>query len=119
VAAVEGQLYEVPAEDNTFLLVNLSPAFPEEPPVITLSPTGMRHPWVDSDVIMHDALNTWNPSSSNLGQLVKEIRDEFLQRPPAKKTSNNETEGYGYRAQPPIPTAATTNPEYAAIAKLR
>lgn len=86
---VEGQIYEVPIskDDKTFLIVNLPPDFPQEPPVITLSPTGMRHPWVDGDVIMHDGLPSWSPQS-NLGLLVKEIREEFLSRPPAKKNAS-------------------------------
>jgi ESCRT-I complex subunit VPS37 len=45
----------------------------------------MRHPWVEGDVIMHDALPSWQLQLSNLGFLVKEIREEFTQRPPAKK----------------------------------
>lgn len=93
---VDGQIYEVPlnAEDNTFLLINLPSHFPEEPPVITLSPTGMRHPWVEGDVVMHDALPSWQPQQSNLGFLVKEIREEFTARPPAKKTNEQQNEGY-------------------------
>lgn len=88
---VEGQIYEVPInkDDKTFLIVNLPSDFPEEPPVITLSPTGMRHPWVDADVIMHDGLPSWSPQS-NLGLLVREIREEFLKRPPAKKNASME-----------------------------
>lgn len=123
----DGQMYEVALspEDKTFLLINLPAHFPEEPPVITLSPTGMRHPWVEGDVIMHDALPSWQPRTSNLGFLVKEIREEFTTRPPAKK-GNSETErsnsedGYSVRPPPPIPAAATiqSNPEYSTIAKL-
>jgi ubiquitin-protein ligase len=95
---VDGQIYEIPVDtdDHTFLLVNLPALFPEEPPVITLSPTGMRHPWVEGDVIMHDALPSWT-MQSNLGLLVKEIREEFIQRPPAKnytsETKSNSEEG--------------------------
>ncbi|KAI9363643.1 hypothetical protein BD770DRAFT_380082 [Pilaira anomala] len=121
VVAVDGQIYEVPlsSEDNTFLLINLPAHFPEEPPVITLSPTGMRHPWVEGDVIMHDALPSWQPQHSNLGLLVKSIRDEFSVRPPAKKNANEQqTEGYNSRPPPPIPANIPINPEYNAIANL-
>ncbi|KAG2231843.1 hypothetical protein BDF21DRAFT_422672 [Thamnidium elegans] len=120
--AVDGQIYEVPlsSEDNTFLLINLPAHFPEEPPVITLTPTGMRHPWVEGDVIMHDALPSWQPQQSNLGLLVKKIREEFMARPPAKKNNNSEqpTEGYNSRPPPPIPANIPSNPEYNTIARL-
>ncbi|RCI03463.1 hypothetical protein CU098_004050 [Rhizopus stolonifer] len=137
VVVVDGQIYEIPlnAEESTFLLVNLPAEFPEEPPVITVSPTGMRHPWIEGDVVMHDALPSWS-QQSNLGLLVKEIRDEFSQRPPAKKNLNDTSpqqlppkpeEGYRSRPPPPIPTASIStptatatavNPEYNAISKL-
>lgn len=82
------------------MLINLPAHFPEEPPVITLSPTGMRHPWVEGDVIMHDALPSWQSQHSNLGLLVKSIRDEFSVRPPAKKNANEQqTEGYDFFSQ--------------------
>ncbi|GAN04225.1 conserved hypothetical protein [Mucor ambiguus] len=120
---VDGQIYEIPlqTQENTFLLVNLPAHFPEEPPVITLSPTGMRHPWVEGDVIMHDALPSWS-QQSNLGALVKDIREEFTKRPPAKKNEQKE-DGYSARPPPPIPSASTSstlpmNPEYSAISKL-
>ncbi|CEG77743.1 hypothetical protein RMATCC62417_12442 [Rhizopus microsporus] len=120
--AVEGQLYELPlVEDKTFLLINLPPHFPEEPPVITFSPTNMRHPWLESDVVVCDALSNWQPQQSNLGMLVKEIYKEFTTRPPVKKSMINDTkpeEGYGHRPLPPIPPMMPSNPEYAAISKL-
>lgn len=84
---VEDQLYEVPCvvDDTTLaLLVNLPPDFPDEPPVITVSPMGLRHPWIDSDVIALDSVpSSWR---TNLGKVVQDIRDEFTQRPPAKRT---------------------------------
>ncbi|KAI8985295.1 hypothetical protein BDB01DRAFT_789614 [Pilobolus umbonatus] len=117
VIAVEGQLYEVPVdEDKIYLLVNLPPHFPDDPPLVTLSPSGMRHPWVDNDVIIHEGINAWTPLHSNLGLLVKDIREEFVQRPPAKKTAQTE-ESYNYKPPPPIPTTPT-NPEYIAVSKL-
>ncbi|KAL9544144.1 hypothetical protein MBANPS3_007772 [Mucor bainieri] len=123
VTVVDGQIYETPlqAQENTFLLVNLPAHFPEEPPVITISPTGMRHPWIEGDVIMHDALPSWT-QQSNLGVLVKDIREEFTKRPPAKKNEQKE-DGYSARPPPPIPSASTSstlpmNPEYSAISKL-
>ncbi|KAG2205770.1 hypothetical protein INT47_003953 [Mucor saturninus] len=120
IAVVDGQIYEVPLhqEDNTFLLINLPSHFPEEPPVITLSPTGLRHPWVEGDVVMHDALPSWQPQQSNLGFLVKEIREEFMARPPARKTNEQQNEGYNSRPPPPIPATVPSVPEYNAIAKL-
>ncbi|KAI9478412.1 MAG: hypothetical protein EXX96DRAFT_247109 [Benjaminiella poitrasii] len=134
VVVVDGQLYEVPLEGddkNMCLIVNLPAYFPEEPPVITISPTGMRHPWIDGDVIMHDGLPSWN-SQSNLGLFVKDIRTEFAQRPPAKKniseslpTQPINEEGYSSRPPPPIPSAASnknsismSNLEYNTISKL-
>lgn len=123
VTVVDGQIYEIPLQpqDNIFLLVNLPSLFPEEPPVITLSPTGMRHPWIEGDVIMHDALPSWT-QQSNLGVLVKDIREEFTKRPPAKKNEQKE-DGYSVRPPPPIPSASNSstlpmNPEYNAISKL-
>ncbi|KAI8380285.1 hypothetical protein BD560DRAFT_387692 [Blakeslea trispora] len=89
----------------------------------------MRHPWIEGDVVMHDALPTWN-QQSNLGYLLKEIRDEFIQRPPARKGLNDSSpqptakseEGYGSRPPPPIPshlnTAPAVNLEYSAISRL-
>ncbi|CEP17310.1 hypothetical protein [Parasitella parasitica] len=124
VTVVDGQIYEVPlqAQENTFLLINLPGHFPDEPPVITISPTGMRHPWIEGDVIMHDALPSWT-QQSNLGVLVKDICEEFKNRPPAKKSDQKE-DGYSVRPPPPIPSTSTSsaqpmNPEYIAISKLR
>ncbi|KAI8638750.1 hypothetical protein BD408DRAFT_393458 [Parasitella parasitica] len=125
ITVVDGQIYEIPlqAQENTFLLINLPGHFPEEPPVITISPTGMRHPWIEGDVIMHDALPSWT-QQSNLGVLVKDICEEFRNRPPAKKSDQKE-DGYSVRPPPPIPSTSTStsstipmNPEYTAISKL-
>lgn len=78
----------------------------------------MRHPWIDNDVIMHEGLPSWKSTQSNLGLLVKDIREEFQQRPPAKKTTQSE-EGYNHKPPPPIPTSLMpSNPEYTAINKL-
>ncbi|CEI93719.1 hypothetical protein RMCBS344292_07948 [Rhizopus microsporus] len=81
----------------------------------------MRHPWLESDVVVCDALSNWQPQQSNLGMLVKEIYKEFTTRPPVKKSMINDTkpeEGYGHRPLPPIPPMMPSNPEYAAISKL-
>ncbi|KAG0749061.1 hypothetical protein G6F57_005658 [Rhizopus arrhizus] len=119
--AVENQLYELQLseKDKTSLLINLPPQFPEEPPVITFSPTHMRHPLLETDVVLHDSLLNWKPQQSILGLVVKEIYHEFITRPPVKKAVNETArteEGYGYRPPPPIPAAS--NPEHAAVVKL-
>ncbi|CAO3637147.1 unnamed protein product [Cunninghamella echinulata] len=125
---IEGQQYEITItttgenqNENTMdLLVNLPEGFPEEAPVITISPIGMRHPWINSNVVVNEPLNTWNFQSS-LGMLVHDICDEFNKRPPAKKTTNTE-KSYSNRPPPPIPTSnisssaqLNNNPEYTAI----
>lgn len=88
---IEGQMYELPCPMNgvsAALLVNLPPEFPDVPPIITVSPTGMRHPWIESDVVVHDALH-WNASQVQLGKWVHDIIEEFTQRPPARKGGTN------------------------------
>ncbi|KAI8979130.1 hypothetical protein BDF20DRAFT_867790 [Mycotypha africana] len=145
ITVVDGHLYEVPIaptqqqqQSEGSLIINLPSNFPEEPPVITVSPTGMRHPWIDSDVVMHDGLPSWT-LQSNLGLLVKDICKEFTMRPPAKKsttvtggtrisvvppplpasqlqqqqvtsmTNKTNDEGYGARPQPPIPSRSNSS----------
>lgn len=86
---MEGQMYEVPCavpDSTSTLLVNLPLEFPNLPPVITVTPTGLRHPWIEADVVSHDA--GWQ---TNLGKLVQDIREEFTRRPPARKTGSNST----------------------------
>ncbi|KAG0169720.1 hypothetical protein DFQ29_009573, partial [Apophysomyces sp. BC1021] len=48
---------------------------------------------------MHDALSAWN-QQVNLGFVLKEIRDEFAQRPPTKRGEDT----YSSRPPPPLPT---------------
>ncbi|KAI8062389.1 hypothetical protein BC940DRAFT_308896 [Gongronella butleri] len=98
---IEGQQYEVGTEGDIQVLVNLPPTFPDEAPVLTVSPTGMRHPWIDSDVIVCDALLSWH-SQSSLGMLVHDIFDNFKSHPPSKRATTDEM--YGHRPPPPIPT---------------
>ncbi|KAJ8658356.1 hypothetical protein O0I10_006041 [Lichtheimia ornata] len=111
---IEGQMYELPCpmgNVSAALLVNLPPEFPDVPPIITVSPTGMRHPWIESDVVVHDALH-WNASQVQLGKWVHDIIEEFTQRPPARKGGSGANgegpasaeEGYGHRPPPPIPS---------------
>ncbi|KAL0094555.1 hypothetical protein F4703DRAFT_1819430 [Phycomyces blakesleeanus] len=132
--AVEGQLYEIPwssTEDDFFILVLLPPQFPDEPPVITISPPGTRHPLIKEDLISNEGQFQWTPSS-NLGVLVKSIRDEFNRQPPVKNkneplyapqiprpnnnnvniinnnnnnNNNSNNSHYSHRPPPAIPTA--------------
>ncbi|KAI8379306.1 uncharacterized protein BYT42DRAFT_322208 [Radiomyces spectabilis] len=104
-SVVDGQLYDLPCDDTVSLLINLPPRFPDEPPVITVTPTGLRHPWIDADTVMNETLRHWNHQQMNIGQIAADIRDEFAQRPPTKKD-----EGYGHRPPPPIPTSTTSTP---------
>ncbi|KAI9244569.1 hypothetical protein BDA99DRAFT_528972 [Phascolomyces articulosus] len=112
------------------LLVNLPPEFPEAPPIITVSPNGMRHPWIESDVVIQDVLTPpgWSANQAQLGKIMGDIMEEFMQRPPARKNSNGSNsdnattleESYGHRPPPPVPAAqpssALTTAEYASIA---
>ncbi|KAI7858297.1 hypothetical protein BDC45DRAFT_602854 [Circinella umbellata] len=133
---IEGQMYELPctfSDLSASLLVNLPPEFPEAPPIITVSPNGMRHPWIESDVVIQDVLTPsgWSTNQALLGKIVNGIIEEFMQRPPARKNTNgsnnnNETqartleESYGHRPPPPVPAAqpssALTTAEYGSIA---
>ncbi|KAI9494902.1 hypothetical protein BDB00DRAFT_816267 [Zychaea mexicana] len=136
---IDGQMYELPCstpELTASLLVNLPPEFPEAPPIITVSPNGMRHPWIESDVVVQDVLTPsgWASNQVQLGKIVSDIMEEFMQRPPARKNtngsnnnnnSNNDTaatleESYGHRPPPPVPAAqpssALTTAEYGSIA---
>ncbi|KAI9013769.1 hypothetical protein CLU79DRAFT_768662 [Phycomyces nitens] len=130
--AVEGQLYEIPwssTEDDFFILVLLPPQFPDEPPVITISPPGTRHPLIKADLIINEGQFQWTPSS-NLGILVKSIRDEFNRQPPVKNKSDPSygpgrpnNSHYSHRPPPaipssqstPVPSSALTNNEYMAV----
>ncbi|KAI8078744.1 uncharacterized protein BX664DRAFT_342595 [Halteromyces radiatus] len=108
IVIIEGQQYEISCSrnENIQLLVNLPYTFPDEAPVITVSPAGMTHPWIESDVIVNDALTCWS-YQSNLGMLVHDICEEFQQRPPSKRINGTE-ESYGHRPPPPIPTSTAT-----------
>ncbi|KAI9311261.1 hypothetical protein BX666DRAFT_1999659 [Dichotomocladium elegans] len=112
-------MYELPCPipdiPNASLLINLPAEFPEQPPIITVAPTGLRHPWIDSDVVAHDTLLWENPAANPLllGKLIHSIIEEFARRPPARKGANGELantnaatseESYGHRPPPPIPT---------------
>lgn len=86
---VEGQMYEIPCTSSSSisLLVNLPPEFPNVAPVITVSPTGLRHAWIESDVVTHDPLTaTWAAGQTSLGKMVQDIREEFELRPPTKRS---------------------------------
>ena len=86
-------MYELPctfSDLSASLLVNLPPEFPEAPPIITVSPNGMRHPWIESDVVIQDVLTPsgWSTNQALLGKIVNGIIEEFMQRPPARKNTN-------------------------------
>ncbi|ORX57011.1 hypothetical protein DM01DRAFT_1334561 [Hesseltinella vesiculosa] len=100
---IDGQQYEIGMDGDIQILVNLPPTFPDEAPVMTVSPTGMRHPWIDSDVIVCDALLSWHPQYS-VGMVVHDIFENFKTLPPTLRSATEDT--YGHRPQPPIPTNA-------------
>jgi ubiquitin-protein ligase len=68
------------------LLINLPSEFPQDPPIITVTPNDLRHPWIDANVITWQEklhAKNWN-SQSNLGKILQEIREEFIRAPPVK-----------------------------------
>ncbi|KAI8334381.1 hypothetical protein BC941DRAFT_432849 [Chlamydoabsidia padenii] len=105
---VSCSLNDVEFNNSIQLLVNLPPTFPEEAPILTVTPTGLRHPWIESDVVVNDALTSWYYQNS-LGMLVHNICEEFRQHPPTKRNTGPE-ESYGHRPPPPIPTSTASTP---------
>ncbi|KAL1918638.1 uncharacterized protein VTP21DRAFT_2660 [Calcarisporiella thermophila] len=80
--------YEIPCplpKLNIYLILNLPAQFPEQPPIITVSPS-VTHPWVDHTgaVIGHEKLRNWSGHGVLIGRVVKEIIQEFGARPPVK-----------------------------------
>jgi ubiquitin-protein ligase len=81
--------YELPFSAGSLdisLLINLSSEFPHEPPIITVTPTDLRHPWIESNIVtwpekLH--VKNWN-SQSNLGKILQEVREEFIRSPPVR-----------------------------------
>ncbi|OZJ05428.1 hypothetical protein BZG36_01657 [Bifiguratus adelaidae] len=118
---IKGSQFEIPAKLPTgwtvSLLVNLPPQFPEQAPIITVSPA-CTHSWIDRGVMTPlDAQGhpTGWATSSNLGKLIKEIREEFNAHPPTKGTSESsydrptsgEPTNYDKRPPPPLPSTVS------------
>ena len=87
----ECTVYEVPI--NTIygrlsLYVQFPPAFPSAPPVIQVTSL-VQHPWVDAEMYMahHPKIVHWS-ASSNAGQLVSEIVQEWSKTPPPPRTAS-------------------------------
>lgn len=86
--------YELPFSSGSLdivLLINLPAEFPQDPPVITITPTDLRHPWIESNVVtwpqkLH--VKSWT-IQSNLGKIIQEIREEFTRVPPVKSTQSD------------------------------
>jgi ubiquitin-protein ligase len=86
--------YELPFSSGSLdiaLLINLPAEFPQDPPVITITPTDLRHPWIESNVVtwpekLH--VKSWT-TQSNLGKIIQEIREEFTRVPPVKSTQSD------------------------------
>lgn len=73
------------------LLINLTADFPQEPPVITVTPTDLRHPWIESNLVTWPerlSAKSWT-MQSNLGKVIQEIREEFSRAPPVKSSQSD------------------------------
>lgn len=85
---------------NIALHILLPPQFPQEKPVVRVSPP-VRHPWVSQnmEVIGSSRLNTFGVHT-DLGRIVQDIIQEFTQNPPMvfSKPSNQQV--------PPAPPPA-------------
>jgi len=103
-----------------YLRVILPQGFPQGPPYIRVIPN-VTHPWVNVTMYVagHPKLANWN-LHNNLGQIVKEVADEFFKNPPRiipmpTQGYPNTTQGYPntnqgsspYGSSPAPPTYAT------------
>jgi len=96
-----------------YLRVILPQGFPQGPPYIRVIPN-VTHPWVNVTMYVagHPKLANWN-LHNNLGQIVKEVVDEFYKNPPriipmptsGYPNTNQGTSPYG--SSPAPPTYAT------------
>ncbi|KAG2187949.1 hypothetical protein INT44_000699 [Umbelopsis vinacea] len=110
--------YELPFSAGSLdisLLINLPPEFPQDPPIITVTPNDLRHPWMEASVVTWQEklhAKNWN-SQSNLGKILQEIREEFIRAPPVRSAQSDVVEddwiavnspvSYSSRPPPPIP----------------
>eukprot|EP00916_Digyalum_oweni_P002838 GHVL01005254.1.p1 GENE.GHVL01005254.1~~GHVL01005254.1.p1 ORF type:complete len:256 (-),score=40.12 GHVL01005254.1:90-857(-) len=97
--------FDLIRQDSTRLCnlkVHLPPAFPNTPPIISIS-RNLTHPWVDSNGILfgHPSLINWRPDSSNLSDLVISVLTELTKTPPLPAQSDTNT--------PPLPRSTPTN----------
>jgi len=74
--------YRVSINDLLSLHVVLPPQFPQEKPVLRITP-GIVHPWVNDQMIVTgcSSVNSFK-AHSDLGKVVKEVVEEFRQNPP-------------------------------------
>ncbi|XP_064636691.1 vacuolar protein sorting-associated protein 37A-like [Lineus longissimus] len=68
---------------NVCLHINLPPQFPQEPPLVKVTPP-LHHPWVSDKMIVIGcpSLNNF-VMHSDLGQIIRQIVDEFQRNHPA------------------------------------
>lgn len=72
-----------PVNEYTITLnINLSDRFPLDSPKVTASPY-FFHPWVDEQMVVVGSplIKHFNPHS-NLGRVIKQVIDEFIEHPP-------------------------------------
>ncbi|KAG2177935.1 hypothetical protein INT43_003182 [Umbelopsis isabellina] len=108
--------YELPCSAGSLeiaFLINLPPEFPLDPPVITVTPSDLRHPWIEFNVVTGlEKLQAKNWTvQNNLGKVLQEICDEFTRSPPIRSAQAETVEDdwvavtspISSRPPPPIP----------------
>ncbi|KAI8922308.1 hypothetical protein DFJ77DRAFT_436635 [Powellomyces hirtus] len=119
-------LYEISFSTQStgqlLLHVGLSPSFPDSPPTIQLRPPQpqlqLQHPWIVQGgyIAGHDRLANWDAGSAILlGKLVRDVVNEFTNRPPIRAQSSNINRPANMSSTPPPqqqqPTASTDYPD--------
>jgi ESCRT-I complex subunit VPS37 len=81
--------YRLTFSDVLSLYISLPPLFPQERPVLRVSPP-VNHPWLNEQMIVTGcgAVNSFK-AHSDLGKVVKEVIEEFRQNPPALVASSS------------------------------
>jgi len=92
-----------------YLRVILPQGFPLGPPYIRVIPN-ITHPWVNVQMYVagHPKLAGWN-MHNNLGQIVKEVADEFIKNPPRIIPSPAPQTYASNPVQPTYTTATSSN----------
>jgi len=96
-----------------YLRVILPQGFPQGPPYIRVIPN-VIHPWVNVTMYVagHPKLANWN-LHNNLGQIVKEVAEEFFKNPP--RIIPAPTGGYPNSPQGTSPYGSSPAPTYATL----